>query len=53
MIVNYKLGDHEIALELIGETLNGVAGATGLSVSGSAAALCIKSGAAIWTVVLP
>jgi hypothetical protein len=24
MIVNYKLGDHEIALELIGETIKGV-----------------------------
>ncbi len=52
----YVVGNHAAAilkLYATSETLNGVAGATGLSVSGSAAALCIKSGASTWTVVLP
>ena len=52
----YVVGNHAAAilkLYATSETLNGVAGATGLSVSGSAAALCVKSGAATWTVVLP
>ena len=52
----YVVGNHAAAilkLYATSETLNGVDGATGLSVSGSAAALCIKSGASTWTVVLP
>ena len=53
----YVVGNHAAAVLKLyaqnSETLNGVVGATGLSVSGSAAALCIKSGASTWTVVLP
>lgn len=52
----YVVGNHTAAilkLYATSETLNGIAGATGLSVSGSAAALCVKSAASAWTVILP
>jgi len=52
----YVVGNHAAAaLKLYAqnsETLNGVVGATGLTIGASKSALCVKSGATTWTVVL-